>query len=171
MKWYLQVLKKYAVFNGRARRKEYWMYTLFCIVFAIAAAILDNIFGTTFKFSYTVGDNTIPLNLNYGYIYAVYGIAVIIPGIAVIVRRLHDVGKSGWFYLLCFLPILLGYLLIFIGVHSHILLCLIIGALVVLLSLGLLIWLLVLLCTEGTPGENKYGPNPKENQVPETAVQ
>jgi len=120
MKWYLQVLRNYAVFNGRARRKEYWMFVLFNIIFLIAAIILDNVFGTNIK------------GLPYGLFYCLYALAIFIPGLAVAVRRLHDVGKSGWMILIALIPI--------------------IGA----------IWLLVLYCIEGDAGENKYGTNPKE---------
>ncbi|AAM72805.1 MAG TPA: DUF805 domain-containing protein [Chlorobaculum sp.] len=120
MNWYLQVLKKYAEFNGRARRKEYWMFALFNIIFLIAAMIIDNIAGTTIGV------------LPYGLFYFVYALAVFIPGLAVGVRRLHDVGKSGWFYLIILIPI--------------------VGA----------IWLLVLFCTDGVVGQNEYGINPKE---------
>jgi uncharacterized membrane protein YhaH (DUF805 family) len=121
MNWYLKVLKNYAEFSGRARRKEYWMFALFNIVFSIAAIILDNILGTTIE------------DVGYGLFYCLYGLAVIIPSLAVGVRRLHDVGKSGWFLFVALIPI--------------------IGA----------IWLLVLLCTDGNAGANEYGPNPKEN--------
>jgi len=120
MKWYLKVLKQYADFKGRARRTEYWMFVLFNFIFAVVAAILDNILGLTFH-----------ENIPYGFIYILYALAVFIPGLAVIVRRLHDVGKSGWFYFIALIPL--------------------IGA----------IWLLVLLCTEGDAGDNKYGTNPK----------
>jgi uncharacterized membrane protein YhaH (DUF805 family) len=120
MNWYLQVLKNYAVFNGRARRKEYWMFVLFNIIFSIVAIILDNILGTAME------------GVSYGLFYALYGLAVLIPGLAVSVRRLHDVGKSGWMILIALIPI--------------------IGA----------IWLLVLMVTDSNPGENKYGHNPKE---------
>lgn len=126
MKYYLKVLKNYAGFSGRARRKEYWMFVLFNVLFAIVAAILDNILGTTFKF-----DMGYLQNLPYGYIYLVYILAVFIPGLAVGVRRLHDVGKSGWFYLIVLIPL--------------------IGA----------IWIIVLFLTEGTPGPNEYGEDPK----------
>jgi len=119
MKWYLQVLSKYAEFGGRARRKEYWMFALFNIIFLIAALIIDNIIGTTISV------------LHYGLFYIVYALAMIVPGIAVAVRRLHDVGKSGWLYFIALIPI--------------------VGA----------IWLLVLFCTDSDASENKYGPNPK----------
>jgi len=120
MKWYLSVLTKYAVFSGRARRKEYWMFVLFNIIFAFVAMILDNAFGTTIT-----GEG-------YGAIYFLYTLAIIVPALAVTVRRLHDVGKSGWFLLIVLIPI--------------------VGA----------IWLLVLACTAGDAGKNAYGPNPKK---------
>ncbi|WIM57007.1 DUF805 domain-containing protein [Pantoea anthophila] len=80
--WYLGVLKKYAVFTGRARRKEYWMFTLFNILIAFLLGIVETVIG--------VGD--ILSNL--------YSLAVLIPGIAVGVRRLHDTDRSGWWLLL-----------------------------------------------------------------------
>jgi uncharacterized membrane protein YhaH (DUF805 family) len=126
MNWYLQVLKKYADFSGRARRKEYWMYSLFNVIFLIIAMTIDNLLGTTFKIGGEYGQS-----LPYGYIYAIYILAVIIPGIAVSVRRLHDVGKSGWMLLIALIPL--------VG----------------------LIWLFVLMVTDSETGENKYGPNPK----------
>jgi uncharacterized membrane protein YhaH (DUF805 family) len=120
MNWYLKVLKQYADFSGRARRKEYWMFALFNIIFIVVAMILDNVLGLT------AGE------LPYGVFYFLYAFAVLIPGLAVSVRRLHDVGKSGWMLLIALIPL--------------------IGA----------IWLLVLMVTDSNPGENQYGPNPKE---------
>jgi uncharacterized membrane protein YhaH (DUF805 family) len=114
MNWYLKVLRQYADFNGRARRTEFWMFVLFNIIFSIAANVLDYLFGT------------------YGVFSGIYALAMFIPGLAVSVRRLHDVNKSGWMLLVGLIPV--------IG----------------------LIWLLILWVTEGTPGENQYGPNPKE---------
>lgn len=123
MNWYLKVLKQYADFSGRARRMEYWMFFLFNIIFAFVAIILDNIIGTA------------NAELGYGILYGLYQLAVFIPGLAVAVRRLHDVGKSGWMILIAFIPL--------------------IGA----------IWLLVLLVTDSDHGENQYGANPKEITV------
>lgn len=119
MNWYLHVLKNYAQFNGRARRKEYWMFVLFNIIFAIIAMSLDNLLGFAIA------------GIGYGPLYGLYTLAVAIPGLAVAVRRLHDVGKSGWMLLIALIPL--------------------IGA----------IWLLVLLVSDSKPGENQYGPNPK----------
>ena len=120
MKWYLKVLKQYADFSGRARRKEYWMFFLFNMIFGMIAMILDNIFGIAFG------------EIGYGPLYGLYTLAVFIPGLAVAIRRLHDVGKSGWMILINLIPI--------VGV----------------------IWFFVLLVTDSNPGENQYGQNPKE---------
>jgi len=86
MNWYLKVLKQYADFQGRARRKEYWMFVLFNLIFAFVAMYLDRIIGTTM------------VGLPYGVIYILYALAVLIPSLAVGVRRLHDIGKSGGCY-------------------------------------------------------------------------
>jgi uncharacterized membrane protein YhaH (DUF805 family) len=123
MNWYLKVLKQYADFSGRARRSEYWYFVLFNMIFAIVAVVLDNILGTAIE------------GVGYGPIYGLYALAVLVPGLAVAVRRLHDVGKSGWMFLIVLIPL--------------------IGA----------IWLLVLFFTDSQPGTNKWGPNPKEITV------
>ena len=127
MKYYLKVLKEYANFKGRARRSEYWYFVLFNMIFGLIAIGLDNLLGSTFKFDSPEGI----IDLHYGYIYLLYVLAVLIPGLAVAVRRLHDVGKSGWMLLVSFIPL--------------------IGA----------IWLLILFFTDSKVGENKWGPNPK----------
>jgi uncharacterized membrane protein YhaH (DUF805 family) len=120
--WYKKVVfENYANFNGRARRSEYWYFALMSLIITILATILDSALGINFD------------PLPYGYLYFIYAIAVLIPGLAVSVRRLHDVGKSGWFYFIVLIPI--------------------IGA----------IWLLVLFFTEGDQGENDYGPDPKDD--------
>jgi len=119
MNWYLEVLRKYAVFSGRARRKEYWFFVLFNIIVSIVLAVVDNIIGT-----YDAQNGI-------GLLGGIYALAVLIPGIAVSVRRLHDTGRSGWWLLLILVPV--------------------IGAIVVLIFMVL----------DSKPGENEYGPNPK----------
>jgi len=113
MNYYLDVLKKYATFSGRARRKEYWMFVLINAIVVMAISLIE----------YAAGTNGI-----IGYI---YGLALIIPMSAVTVRRLHDIGKSGFWYFICLIPL--------------------IGS----------IWLLVLLCTDSQPGQNQFGANLK----------
>jgi uncharacterized membrane protein YhaH (DUF805 family) len=120
MNWYLKVWTQYADFKGRARRKEYWMFVLFNIIFGIIANVVDYALG----FGVEAG--------SIGIVSGIYTLAVLIPGIAVAVRRLHDVGKSGWMLLIILLP-LIGF-----------------------------IWILVLMVTDGQEGANKWGNNPKE---------
>jgi uncharacterized membrane protein YhaH (DUF805 family) len=88
MNYYFEVLKKYAVFKGRARRSEYWYFFLFNIIASILLGIID----------YSVG--TYNEELGSGLFETIYSLGIIIPSIAVGVRRMHDVGKSGWFLLI-----------------------------------------------------------------------
>ncbi|MCR9100340.1 MAG: DUF805 domain-containing protein [bacterium] len=81
MQYYLKVLQNYAVFEGRARRKEYWMFVLFNMLVSFAVGFVDGLTGI-------------------GYLGLIYSLGVLIPSIAVGVRRMHDVGKSGWFLLI-----------------------------------------------------------------------
>jgi len=120
MNWYLEVWKKYAVFNGRSRRKEYWYFVLFNLIVGMALGLVDSMTG---MYNYEAG---------LGLLSGVYSLAVIIPGIAVGVRRLHDTGRSGWWLLIGLIPF--------------------IGAIV----------LIVFCVQDSQPGENGYGPNPKE---------
>ena len=125
MEWYLKVMQEnFSNFSGRARRKEFWMWYLFYAIVLIVAMILDVVLGTGFEIGYGV---TTP----YGWIYLIAALAHLIPGLAVSVRRLHDLGKSGWFMFISLIPIIGG------------------------------IWLLVLMCTDGDSSENAYGPSPK----------
>ena len=101
MNWYLQALKKYAVFSGRARRKEYWYFTLINLLIIFALVIVDLIAGT-FNQQYNLGLFT-----------TIYYLAIIIPSFAVLVRRLHDGGRSGWWILLGLIP-LIGPIVLFI---------------------------------------------------------
>ena len=100
MYWYLQALKKYAVFSGRARRMEYWFFFLFNFLISILLGLVDAVTGT------------LNAEAGVGLFGAIYGLAVLIPGIAVTVRRLHDTGRSGWWFLLIFIPIIGGLVLL-----------------------------------------------------------
>jgi uncharacterized membrane protein YhaH (DUF805 family) len=94
MNWYLEVLKKYAVFRGRARRKEYWYFALFNFIIGFALAAFD---ASTGSFSAEEG---------VGLLGGIYGLAVLIPATAVSVRRLHDTGRSGWWLLIAVVPLI-----------------------------------------------------------------
>ncbi|MBD0740092.1 DUF805 domain-containing protein [Streptomyces sp. CBMA29] len=93
MQWYIDVLKKYAVFSGRARRKEYWMYFLFNCIALVVMIIIG-----------AVAHTMIP--------YFIYVIAIILPTLGVTVRRLHDTGKSGWMVLLGLIPLVGGIIML-----------------------------------------------------------
>ncbi|MRJ11563.1 DUF805 domain-containing protein [Ornithobacterium rhinotracheale] len=90
MNYYFKVLKNYANFEGRARRSEYWYFVLFSTIFALILSILDILLFSAFQ---------MPMILNW-----VYSLFVLIPSLAVGTRRLHDIGKSGWWQLIVFIP-------------------------------------------------------------------
>jgi uncharacterized membrane protein YhaH (DUF805 family) len=118
MNWYLEVLKKYAVFSGRARRKEYWMFFLFNMIILFVLGFIEGITGIS-----SGSEQSILASL--------YSLAILLPSLAVGVRRLHDTGRTGWWLLIGLVPI--------------------IGAIV----------LLVFLVIDSQPSENQYGFNPK----------
>ena len=123
MNYYIGGLKKYAVFSGRSPRAEYWYFYLFNLVITIILYIISSLIGDT-----------------KGILGIIYALAVLIPGLAVSVRRLHDINKSGWMLLINLIPL--------VGI----------------------IWFIVLMATDSNPGENKYGPNPKTSPSPATSV-
>ena len=106
MEWYLKVMRdNYANFNGRARRKEYWMFTLFFMLFLLVPSFVFGLLIGMFP-SETV-------LISGGIILAALYFIHLVPALAVTVRRLHDTGKSGWLYLLTIIPYI-GSLIIFI---------------------------------------------------------
>jgi uncharacterized membrane protein YhaH (DUF805 family) len=108
MNWYLEVLKKYAVFSGRARRTEYWMFILFNIIITVVLALIDYLTGT---FSPRAG---------VGLLGGLYALAVLIPSLAVTFRRLHDTDRTGWWILIGLIPVIGGIvLLIFMLLDSQ----------------------------------------------------
>ena len=111
MGWYIEVLKKYAVFGGRAGRKEYWQFFLINTIIALLIALLEIQFGSS------------------GAVSIVYSALMLVPSVAVSMRRLHDTDRSGWWMLLNFLPLLGIVVLIFFFSQA------------------------------GTEGVNKYGPD------------
>ncbi len=119
MNYYLDVLKKYADFTGRARRAEYWYFVLFNVIISFVIGFVDGIFGTY------------AAEAELGLLGTIYALAVFVPSIAVAARRLHDTGRSGWWQLILFIPL--------IGV----------------------IVLIVFLVLDSHPYENEYGANPK----------
>ncbi|MFB6722442.1 DUF805 domain-containing protein [Kribbella sp. NPDC056345] len=92
MQWFLAVVKQYAVFSGRARRKEYWMYTLFWAIGYIVLGVVDQILGTHQK------------NTFGGLLAGLFSLALLLPSIGVAIRRMHDTGRSGWWILINLVP-------------------------------------------------------------------
>jgi len=129
MKWYLNALRKYFVFSGRARRKEYWIFMLINFIIWIIANPLDELIENRTFFDKLGFDGH---SLPSGSIPLFFLLFILIPCITVTVRRLHDIGKSGWMIFITLIPIA--------------------GA----------IWLFILMLTGSSIGENEYGSNPKE---------
>jgi len=101
MDWYLKVLRQYSDFEGRAQRSEYWFFVLINVIVTFILAFLDSAFG---MFDPQTG---------WGVLSAVYALALFLPSLAVSVRRLHDTGRSGWWMLLLFVPMVGALVLIF----------------------------------------------------------
>lgn len=120
MNWYIHVLKNYAVFKGRARRQEYWYFMLVNLVISFALSMLDKALGNP-----GAGEGG-------GVIGMVYSLAILIPSIAVGVRRLHDIGRTGWWMLISLIPLIGVIVLIYFFVQ------------------------------DSQPAANEYGPNPKD---------
>ena len=124
MNYYVDVWREYFDFSGRARRKEYWFFTLYHTLLLFTGELLAG---------FLAKENS-PLAMVFTVIFFLYILASIIPTIAVSVRRLHDIDKSGWWLFIGLIPI--------------------VGA----------IWSLILMCTDGTSGPNQYGPDPKATE-------
>jgi uncharacterized membrane protein YhaH (DUF805 family) len=123
MNWYLDAWKNYINFQGRARRKAYWMFVLFNLIALVVLSFIESAIGLS-------GQN------GYGILTGLYTLAIILPLIALAVRRLHDTGRSGWWILIGLVPL--------------------VGPIV----------LIVFYVTDSQPGSNEYGPNPKESAPP-----
>lgn len=118
MNWYIEALKKYGVFHGRAGRKEYWYFLLVNIIINLILTAIDRKTGN------------FNAQTNAGLFSSIYGLAVLIPAIAVTVRRFHDTGRSGWYWFLWLIPCI-GWIIA-----------------------------LVFAAQDSAPGDNEYGPNP-----------
>ena len=120
MNYFIDCLtKKYACFSGRARRQEFWLFVLFNFIAGIVVGVISGVLVSVTNVA------------AFAFLGTIYNLAVLIPGFAVLFRRLHDTGRSGWWWLIGFIPL--------------------IGAIV----------LIIFCCLDSQPGENQYGPNPK----------
>lgn len=124
MNWFLMALRRYADFNGRSRRSEYWYFVLFVVLIEIVLSILDRMLG--------LYDGV----RGYGWLAALFTLAVFIPHLAVGARRLHDTNRTGWWLLIGLVPVIGAIVLIYFFVQ------------------------------DSQPGSNAWGPNPKESAPP-----
>jgi uncharacterized membrane protein YhaH (DUF805 family) len=123
MNWYFQVLKKYAVFDGRARRKEYWYFVLFNAIIGFVLGLIEAVAG-------------IGPEIGFSVLGGIYTLAILLPSIGVNIRRLHDIGRSGWWLFISLIPF--------------------IGAII----------MLIFTVTDSQEGTNQYGPSPKITDSP-----
>ena len=157
MKWFLKCLSQYADFKGRARRKEYWMFQLFYwLILLLSALVLGIILGVR---DVTGVEMFPPQSRGHDEVALFYYILLFLPGLAVTVRRLHDVGKSGWITL-PWIILFLSYS--FTGGVSKLPVPASILLPTVIVLVVLYLWMYVLLMLNSKSGANKYGPNPKE---------
>jgi len=165
MEWMLLPLKRYAQFNGRSQRKEYWMWILFVLFGSIVFGILDSILGAGGKSPLEPAPP--PNGLMYvvdimgGVLSTLFVLATFIPGIAVSVRRLHDLDRTGWWMLVTSAPYLMGLILVVRGVTTGGVGGLaMVGGILMLLGGIAGIVMLVWFCSRGTIGSNRFGPDP-----------
>ncbi len=130
MQWYLKVLRQYVDFSGRARRREFWMFTLFNAIVVLILEIIDSALGLGAMHG-SSGQGGVSFGVSLGLLSGLYSLAVLLPSLAVAVRRLHDTDRTGWWLLIGLVPLAGG------------------------------IVLLVFYVLAGTPGPNRYGPDPK----------
>ena len=121
MQWFTLALSRYAVFSGRSQRAEFWFFMLFSTLIQVALMVLDEVMGWVFLVD----------GIENGVTSTIALLALLLPTLSVGARRLHDIGKSGWWQLLMFLPVVGFLVLVFFWVR------------------------------DGQAGQNLYGNNPK----------
>jgi uncharacterized membrane protein YhaH (DUF805 family) len=171
MEWMILPLKRYAQFSGRSCRKEYWMFVLFSFLVSIVLSLVDsalglgghaNSFSTSGNGAFAAGANS-----SGGILSGIWSLAIFIPSLAVGIRRLHDLDRSGWWYVAPLVVIIVGVVLLAIGTMGLTagaggggIGAAVIGGLL-LLGGGIVgIVLFVWFCTRGTDGPNRFGPDP-----------
>ena len=137
MEWMTLPLKRYAQFSGRSQRKEFWMFFLFVVIVSIIASLIDRVLGFGAVHTVAGPGRFVTTSRSTGPIGGLFALAMLIPGIAVAVRRLHDTDRSGWWLLLSLVPIVGGIIVI------------------------------VFYCLDGTTGTNRFGPDPKSANLGE----
>lgn len=169
MEWMILPLKRYFDFRGRSRRKEYWMYTLFVFLVTIVLTILDDVLGLggSVTGETDLSGTSVAASgvMSGGWLTNIFALATFIPGIAVLVRRLHDIDRTGWWVLALFGLIVIGSGAMGFGMAQSVTSGSIgavgilgIAALIAGIVLGIV--MLVWACTAGTSGPNRFGEDP-----------
>ena len=167
MEWMFMPLKRYADFSGRSRRMEFWMWQLLQVIVYVVVVVLAMAVGGGAMMS---GDPAAMMAAGGGMLiimllYMVYALAVLVPSLAVAVRRLHDTERSGWWILAPIVPYLVALVAVMggaaTGTQSGLATAGIVSLICMLAALVLALVLLVFYFIEGTKGPNKYGPDPK----------
>lgn len=170
---------KYCVFKGRAQRAEYWYFVLFCFLvnWVLSTGSMVKLMPTLLAEGPGRTTNPFEIYAQGGvlmYAYLLFSLVVLLPTLAAMVRRLHDTNRSGWWVLAYYLFIIVGEVVVFIiagdsfstGGVQFALAMMIFGLGMLAVSIVLLVWL----CTAGTKGPNKYGPDPLGSQQEENIV-
>ncbi len=171
MKWFFKCLRQYADFSGRARRKEYWWFSVinFIISLVLIIGFITSIYSNI-DIQEDVDEFAIlasVLKSPFIYIYLIYYLVMLIPSIAVFVRRLHDIGRSGYWALLFYgISILANFASVMLESNENVLLTLLILFIMLFATVLFLVWLF----TDSQYGPNQWGPNPKGEGNPEEAT-
>ena len=159
MEWMFMPFRRYAEFSGRSRRMEYWMWTLFIFLAYLAFVVLGIVLGAGAILGAGAGSSSGAAAAGGGALivfglFGIFALAILVPSLAVAVRRLHDTNHSGWWIL----APLTGTVLQFVGAAMHSSAVALVGALIgLVLGVLLLVWYFM----DGTPGPNQYGADPK----------
>jgi uncharacterized membrane protein YhaH (DUF805 family) len=146
--WAKRPIEKYADFSGRAPRPEYWWYTAALIVATIVVSMVEGILG--------IDDMVGP----YGPLSLILMLGLLVPGVAVTVRRLHDSNRTGWWILVAAIPYFIVGVLAGMAGASGSMAALGTAGMASILAFAGMVLLLIFMVLPGTPGDNRYGPPP-----------
>ena len=166
------VFKNYVNFRGRARRSEFWYFYLFYVIVNTVLSIPSTFWNVMGTMAEPDPEIQVILSLLFGLPSIIFSLATFLPYMAVTVRRLHDIGKSGWYYLFPFIPlgaIVIIAVLFFIvstgtgfgGISVLGIVIAILYVIAIIVMIAFIVVVIVWLCRDSQPGENKWGPNPK----------
>ncbi|MCL2101276.1 MAG: DUF805 domain-containing protein [Fibromonadales bacterium] len=175
---YVKCLKNYVNFKGRARRREYWGFYLFFFIFSLVISIIGGIIGIALGAIaglavegldvFATMDSVAQIFINL--LSGLYGLAMSLPFLAVLARRLHDIGKSGWWILILVIPIIIfiPFVILLVvlageGLSNLVIIFTLLALIIAVIVPNIIVFAWTLM--DGERGENKYGPSPKYPNV------